>query len=120
VIIIALEAVNHNHGRRLWMAEVMLKMAEEIRNVIFRFTLRTHYAYVEVYELSTVQIRETHFRFRFHFKRLKIANPKNRKSENSVRRHPSIIHDNSRIIASFYKDIKYVANSCIAIIRGVV
>jgi len=52
------------------------------RYVIFIFTLRTHYAYVEVYELSTVQIRETHFRFRFHFKRLKIANPKIRKSEN--------------------------------------
>ena len=86
----------------------MLKMAEEIRNVIFIFTLRTHYAYVEVYELSTVQIRETHFRFRIHFKRLKIA-MRIQKCENSIRRHPSIIHYNSRLIASFYKDIKYVA-----------
>ena len=40
--------------------------SREIRNVIFIFTLRTHYPYVEVYELSTGQIRETHFRFRFH------------------------------------------------------
>ena len=50
VIIIALEAVNYYHGRRLWMAEVMLmvdNMAGEIRNVIFIFTLRTHYAHVE-------------------------------------------------------------------------
>ena len=89
VIIIPSVAVNHNHGRRLWMAEVMLmiikKMADEIRNVIF--TLRTHYAYVEVYELSTVQLRETHFRFRFHFKRLKIANPKIQKFRQTPSKH---------------------------------
>jgi len=40
VIIIALVAINHNHGRRLWMAEVMLmiqKMAEEIRDMSFSY-----------------------------------------------------------------------------------
>ena len=62
----------------------------EIRNVIFIFTLRTHYPYVDTYELSTGQIRETHFRFRFHFKRLKIANPKIRKFHQTASKHHSL------------------------------
>ena len=78
---------------RRWQQRNRRKKKEEIiiiimRNVIFIFTLRTNYAYVEVYE-STVQIRETHFHFRFHFKRLEIANPKIRKFRQTASKHHS-------------------------------
>ena len=45
VMIIALEAVNHNHGRRLWMAEVMLmiqKIAAEKYEMSFSYLLHEH------------------------------------------------------------------------------